>query len=271
MKSEKAFTLVEVILAIGIFAIVAVPIVSIFLDGIKITSKTENTSEAYAYAQQYVEKLKGGEIKVVSKTDEPIEDTEYMYSIQVNSLKTEEELKAEKDADGEDFYKFMNDTDSEKLVLKNNGISYNGELIAYDNIKSIKIQNMEGRMWKFEKLSGSSGGGQGSFIGDITAARPYPEGVDLRTWIDYTELTKKIELEIDNTSGKPLNIYMQSAEENKNNLKIKNIGGIINVYGPVTEIPENRGRKKTANVTVIVKNTRTEEHAELTANVTYYE
>ena len=245
MRSEKAFTLVEVILAIGVFGIVAIPIISMFLDGIRITSKSENTSEAYAYAQQYVEKLKGGEIGVIDGKTEKIPGTEYTYLIDV--LSTTEAVVT----DGEDFYKYMNSTASYPMTLTNSGLNGIKSLTTFDTIKI-----NESNYWKL--MSGTNE------VGQIVVGKS-------NVWLQYPNRTSDAVLMIDNQSGKELNIYLQSNEANKNKLKIKNIGGIINVYGPVTEIPEKTGRKKIANVVVTVKNTRTGEHADLTANVTYYE
>lgn len=254
MKREKAFTLVEVILALGVFAIVAIPIVSMFLDGIRITSKSENTSQAYAYAQQYIEKLKGGEIKVKS-TDSPqtIDGTKYTYSINVNSLKTEEEIKAEEKADGEDFYKFMNETDSCKMILSSSGLTIGSTTkSSFDNI----VINE-----------------QFDWVVDDTTISVKKDKV----WLQYGDLAEVKTLNIKNESGKKIDIYLQwtgTDETKKNNVKIKNKGGITDTYGPVDKSieeiqAENRGRKQTANVTVIVENEK--EHAELTANVIYYD
>lgn len=244
MKSEKGFTLLEVILAVGIFAIVAIPIVSMFLDSIKITSKSENTSEAYSYAQQYVEKLKGGEIEVKEVVDETIESTEYKYSIAINSTTSDIE------SDGDDFYKYMNEENSCLMTLSDSALQINTS--TNSSFDSIKID--ENCDW---------------VVNDTTVSVKKD-----KIWLQYGDLTSQKTLTIDNQSGQKLNIYLQwtgSDESKKNNIKIKNIGGIINVYGPIKEIPENRGRKKSANVTVTVKNGRTGEHAELTANVVYYE
>lgn len=245
MKSEKAFTLVEVILAIGVFAIVAVPIISMFLDGIRITSKSENTSEAYAYAQQYIEKLKGGEINVIDGQTGEITGTEYKYLIDVKST-TEEVV-----ADGEDFYKYMNDTDSYTMTLTNTRLNGTKSITSFDTIIIDSLNN-----WKLIK--------GGNEVSQIVVGKN-------NVWLQYPNCTSDIVLKMDNQSGKELNVYLQSNEANKNKLKIKNVGGIINVYGPVTEIPEKTGRKKISKVTVTVNNTRTGEHAELTSNVIYYD
>ena len=245
MKNEKAFTLVEVISAIGVFGIVAIPIISMFLNGIKITSKSENTSEAYAYAQQYIEKLKGGEIEVVDGKTEKISGTEYTYLIDVLSTT------ATVDTDGEDFYRYMNSTASYPMTLTNSGLNGTKSLTSFETIE-IDASNY----WKLIKASNE--------VGQIIVGKS-------DVWLQYPNLTSDAVLKIDNKSGKELNIYLQSNDSNKDKLKIKNIGGIINVYGPITEIPEKTGRKKIANVTVTVKNDRTGEHADLTANVTYYE
>lgn len=248
MRGEKAFTLVEVILAMGIFAIVAIPIVSMFLDGIKITSKSENTSEAYAYAQQYIEKLKGGEIEVEEVYDEPIDDTEYEYSITVTP--TNESVIN----DGEDFYIYLNETDSCKMVLSDSSLKI--DTTVRNSFENVSID--ENYDW---------------VIDDTTVS----VGKD-KIWIQYGDLTEKKTLTVNNESGAPVSIYMQwtgSNENKKNNLNIKNVGGIINVYGPVDKTideinSEKRGRKNNADVTVTVRNSRTGEHAELTANVIYY-
>ena len=250
MKSEKAFTLVEVILALGVFAIVAIPIVSMFLDGIRITSKSENTSKAYAYAQQYIEKLKGGELEVKdTPASQPIDDTNYTYSIKVNST-TQSVI-----TDGEDFYKYMNDTDSCKMTLSDSSLTIGAT--TKNSFDTIEID------------------GDYDWIVDDTTVSVKKDKI----WLQYGDLTEVKTLTINNKSGKKINIYLQwtgTNEDLKNNVKIKNIGGIINVYGPVDKSieeinAEKRGRKKNANVTVVVENEGTGEHAELKANVIYYE
>lgn len=251
MKSEKGFTLVEVILAIGIFAIVAVPIVSMFLDGIKITSKSENTSEAYAYAQRYIERMKGGNLEVKSTTEaQPISGTEYEYNVVVNNPKSADDIKKENEADGEDFYSYMNETNSCKMILSDSGLTIGAT--TKSSLDSIIVN--ENCDW---------------VVGGTTISVKKD-----KIWLQYGDFAEVKNLIINNESGQKINIYLQwtgNNEDKKNNLRIKNIGGIINVYGPITEIPEKRGRKQTAEVTVTVNNTRTNEHAELTANVTYYD
>lgn len=266
MKSEKAFTILEVVIAIGIFAIVAVPIVSMFLDGIKITSKSENTSEAYAYAQQYVEKLKGGEIEVANAENVEIIDTDYTYSINVKSLKTQEELNEQKKNDGEDFYQYMNDEKSTRFEIGNRYLCtyiYGNIDFVYEIALSENIRVDEDCAWELDTA------GVTHYIDNYAIS-----ATASNIWIDFSYLTEPTELKINNESGKILNIYLQSTEDNKKNLKIKNLGGTTKVYGPVTEnveSSEERGRKHIAEVTVTVENTRTKEQAELTANVTYFE
>jgi len=254
MRSEKGFTLVEVILAIGIFAIVAVPIVSMFLDGIKLTSKTENTSEAYAYAQQYVEKLKGGEILVETTEAKPIGDTDYTYEVEVKKKTIESN-------DGEDFYKYMNGEISHPISLTDDeiaGCELDGlESVEIDSDKNWKLLNEDKELYDYIIVEKNN------------------------IWLQY-DLSSGKKLKIKNDSGEEINIYLQFMGDNEinknlvNPVNIINLGGVINVYGPVTKTPdeieaEKRGRKHTAEVTVTVNNKITGEHAELTANVTYYD
>jgi len=252
MRREKAFTLIEVILALGVFAIVAIPIVNMFLSGIRITTKSENTSEAYAYAQQYIEKLKGGEITIGADKkagdyiaqNTTISGTAYKYTIKLNSTTVEPST------DGEDFYKYMNTTDSSKVTIYNSYMYINSTYRYFSNFDSIKIDN--NKIWRFMK--GNSQYAQSS-LGKT------------KFWLVCNN-TNDREIKIDNQSGEPIDIYIQNSNTGK--VTIKNIGGVINVYGPIKTIPTQRGRKKTSEVTVTVKNTKTGENAELTANVIHY-
>jgi prepilin-type N-terminal cleavage/methylation domain-containing protein len=57
MKNKKAFTLVEVILAVAIFAAVALPLLTVYVQSFKVDTAARGVLNANYISQQYIEKL----------------------------------------------------------------------------------------------------------------------------------------------------------------------------------------------------------------------
>jgi prepilin-type N-terminal cleavage/methylation domain-containing protein len=57
LRGKRAFTLIEVILAIAIFAAIALPLFSVFAQSIKVDMKSNDVMNANYIAQDYIEKL----------------------------------------------------------------------------------------------------------------------------------------------------------------------------------------------------------------------
>ena len=57
IKREKAYTLIEVILAVFIFSIVALPLLGIYLQSVKTDVAARNVLSSNYIAQRYLEKM----------------------------------------------------------------------------------------------------------------------------------------------------------------------------------------------------------------------
>ena len=94
LNKETGFTLIEILLAITLLAIVIIPMLSFFGNSVKMTNYVDTREKALYLAQQTIETLKAAEFEDVNSYNSTVSETGYQdFYKQVVVTSPEENLK----------------------------------------------------------------------------------------------------------------------------------------------------------------------------------
>ncbi|WP_026894115.1 type IV pilus modification PilV family protein [Clostridiisalibacter paucivorans] len=126
---EKGFTLLEILIALGILSIIVLPIYSLYLSSMKINKKSDNIMQAMALAQQKMEYIKS---QHEAPKDDMVEVNGFSIEIKSNQIHEYdfdiiEEMIEEKEYDIEIGDDIVSENNSVNIVVDNNIVNINRE------------------------------------------------------------------------------------------------------------------------------------------------
>lgn len=255
-RKKKGFTLLELIISIGILSIVVIPLSNLVIGTFRMTNNAKIKQEATNIAQKYMEKIKADDsIKLDKIIDEEETFPSYGYPSSENGYSISYSINKEEDyylphesysgVDSNTFdYKFKLPEEGELVNIYDNNGQINSHSITSDLGMQITINNR-----KYDEITN-----QNQITYEINGYTKTPinktkannENIYIRIDVNRDDLTNPLVINAKNECSGQLIFYFVKSDKLTEDVQCKviNEGGNIvkyeNIYNNTSSIPKSR-------------------------------